>query len=72
MPRGRKKKPESIDEQIVLVQNEIAELTAKVKDKKKALAALEEAKKVEEQKSLLDAFAASGKSVDEGITMLQN
>jgi len=72
MPRGRKKKPESIDEQIVLVQNEIAELTAKVKDKKKALAALEEAKKVEEQKSLLDAFAASGKSVDEVITMLQN
>ena len=71
MPRGRKKKPESVEEQMQLVQAEIEELSAKLKAKKKEMAVLENAKKAEEQQKLLDAVAASGKSVDEIIGMLQ-
>lgn len=71
MPRGRKKKPESVEEQMQLVQTEIEELSAKLKAKKKEMAVLEKAKKAEEQQKLLDAVAASGKSVDEIIGMLQ-
>ncbi len=71
MPRGRKKKPESVEEQMQLVQTEIDELSAKLKAKKKEMAVLEKAKKAEEQQKLLDAVAASGKSVDEIIGMLQ-
>ncbi len=71
MPRGRKKKPESVEEQMQLVQADIEELSAKLKAKKKEMAVLEKAKKAEEQQKLLDAVAASGKSVDEIIGMLQ-
>lgn len=71
MPRGRKKKPESVEEQMQLVQAEIEELSAKLKAKKKEMAVLEKEKKAEEQQKLLDAVAASGKSVDEIIGMLQ-
>ena len=71
MPRGRKKKPESVEEQMVLVQADIDDLSAKLKAKKKELAALESAKKLEEQQKLLDAVAASGKSVEGIIGMLQ-
>lgn len=71
MPRGRKKKPESVEEQMQLVQAEIEELSAKLKAKKKEMAVLEKAKKAEEQQKLLDAVTASGKSVDEIIGMLQ-
>ena len=71
MPRGRKKKPESVEEQMQLVQAEIEELSEKLKAKKKEMAVLEKAKKAEEQQKLLDAVAASGKSVDEIIGMLQ-
>ena len=71
MPRGSKKKPESVEEQMQLVQAEIDELSAKLKAKKKEMAVLEKAKKAEEQQKLLDAVAASGKSVDEIIGMLQ-
>lgn len=71
MPRGRKKKPESVEEQMQLVQAEIEELSAKLKAKKKEMAVLEKARKAEEQQKLLDAVAASGKSVDEIIGMLQ-
>lgn len=71
MPRGRKKKPESVEEQMQLVQAEIEELSTKLKAKKKEMAVLEKAKKAEEQQKLLDAVAASGKSVDEIIGMLQ-
>lgn len=71
MARGRKKKEVNIDEQIVLVQNEITDLTNKIKEKKKELADLEEAKKVQEQKVLIDAISESGKSVDEVLALLK-
>lgn len=71
MARGRKKKEVSIEEQIVLVQSEINELTTQLKDKKKELSDLEEAKKAQEQKALLDAIVASGKTAEEVIAFLQ-
>lgn len=71
MARGRKKKEVNIDEQIVLVQNDITDLTNKIKEKKKELADLEEAKKVQEQKVLIDAISESGKSVDEVLALLK-
>ena len=71
MPRGRKKKPESVEEQMQLEQAGIEQLAAKLKAKKKEMAVLEKAKKAEEQQKLLDAVAASGKSMDEIIGMLQ-
>lgn len=71
MARGRKKKEVNIDEQIVLVQNEITDLTNKIKEKKKELADLEEAKKVQEQKVLIDAISESGKSLDEVLALLK-
>lgn len=71
MARGRKKKEVSVEEQIVLVQNEINELTTQLKDKKKELSDLEEAKKAQEQKALLDAIVASGKTAEEVIAFLQ-
>lgn len=71
MARGRKKKEVNIDEQIVLVQNEIADLANKIKEKKKELADLEEAKKAQEQKVLMDAISESGKSVDEVLALLK-
>lgn len=72
MARGRKKKPESIQEQIELIQTEIETLTNQLKDKKKTLADLEKAKEQEEHKKLLDAVAESGKSIDDVIAMLGN
>lgn len=71
MARGRKKKEVNIDEQIVLVQNEITDLTNKIKEKKKELADLEDAKKAQEQKVLIDAISESGKSVDEVLALLK-
>ncbi len=72
MARGRKKKPESIQEQIELIQTEIETLTNQLKNKKKTLADLEKAKEQEEHKKLLDAVAESGKSIDDVIAMLGN
>ena len=69
--RGRRKKEISVEEKIVLVQNEINDLTTQLKDKKKELADLEEEKKAQEQKALLDAIVASGKSAEEVIAFLQ-
>lgn len=69
--RGRRKKEISVEEKIVLVQNEINDLTTQLKDKKKELADLEEEKKTQEQKALLDAIIASGKSAEEVIAFLQ-
>lgn len=69
--RGRRKKEISVEEKIVLVQNEINDLTTQLKDKKKELADLEEEKKTQEQKALLDAIIVSGKSAEEVIAFLQ-
>ena len=85
-PKGSKNKAkiivENVDERIVAVEAEIAELTAALKAKKADLKKLKKAKpqadkaaeekKAEEDKiKLLDAIAQSGKSVDEILDMLK-
>lgn len=72
MPRGRKKKPETVAEQIALIQEEINNLTAQLKDKKKELAELEKRQEAEQGQQLIEAVHASGKTIKEVIAMLNN
>lgn len=72
MARGRKKKPTDINEQIALLEETISNLTAELKAKKAKLANLEKAKKEQEQQALLNAIAASGKTKEEIMELLQN
>lgn len=72
MARGRKKKPTDINEQIALLEETISNLTAELKAKKAELANLEKAKKEQEQQALLNAIAASGKTKEEIMELLQN
>jgi len=73
---------ESLDEQIKATEAEIENMTASLKDKKAELKKLNKAKekaeklaaeqKAEEDKiRILDAVAASGKSIDEILEMLK-
>ena len=73
---------ESLDEQIKATEAEIESMTASLKDKKAELKKLNKAKekaeklaaeqKAEEDKNrILDAVAASGKSIDEILEMLK-
>ena len=73
---------ESLDEQIRAMEAEIESMTASLKDKKAELKKLNKAKekaeklaaeqKAEEDKNrILDAVAASGKSIDEILEMLK-
>lgn len=61
MPRP--KKNPNIDEQIAAVEAQISELQSKLKD-------LKAQKKEADKRRLLDAISASGKSVDDVISML--
>ena len=72
MPRGRKKKPTDINEQIALLEETISNLTAELKTKKAELANLEKVKKEQEQQALLDAIVASGKTKEQIMELLQN
>ena len=72
MARGRKKKPTDINEQIALLEETISNLTAELKTKKAELANLEKVKKEQEQKALLDAIVASGKTKEQIMELLQN
>ena len=73
---------ESVDEQIKALEAEIESMTASLKDKKAELKTLiktkEKAEKIaaekkaeEEKARLLEAVAASGKSIDEILEMLK-
>ncbi|MCD7739625.1 MAG: hypothetical protein LUH58_11430 [Lachnospiraceae bacterium] len=71
MPRGRKKvQPQTVEERIAAVTAEMEALKEQLKEKKNELKELQTAKEAEDQKKLLDAFAASGKSVEEVLAML--
>lgn len=72
MARGRKKKPTDINEQIALLEETISNLTAELKAKKAELTNLEKVKKEQEQQALLNAIAASGKTREEIMELLQN
>ncbi len=85
MPRtkgSRNKLKMSIDDQINTIEQEIEAMNAQIKEKKTALKALKKQKLAEEKAAaaaavearknqLLDAFAESGKSVDEILELLK-
>ena len=70
MPRGRKKAL-NVAERIEAVKADIATLTAQLKEKKSELKKLEAEQAEEDKAKLLEAFAASGKSVDEVVAWLK-
>ena len=70
MPRGKKKNV-SVAEKITSVKAEIENLTAQLKEKKAELKKLEAEQAEEDKAKLLEAFEASGKSLDEVITWLK-
>lgn len=70
MPRG-KKKVVNIAEKIEVVKAEIESLNTQLKEKKAELKKLEAEQAEEDKAKLMEAFAASGKSVDEVIAWLK-
>ena len=71
MPRGRKKIIPPVAERIEAVKTEIEELSARLKDKKAELKALETEQAEGNKAKLLEAVEASGKSVDEIVAWLE-
>ncbi len=70
-PKGSKNKPVlTIDERIAQVTAEIESLQEQIKEKKAALKQLNDEKAEEDQKRLMAAVLASGKTVDEIIEMI--
>ena len=70
MPRG-KKKIVNVAEKIEAVKAEIETLTAQLKEKKAELKKLESEQAEEDKAKLIEAFAASGKTVDEVVAWLK-
>ncbi|MDO4326900.1 MAG: hypothetical protein Q4E24_12835 [bacterium] len=74
MPRTKGSKNKvvlSVDERIAAVTAEIESLQEQVKEKKAELKQLKAEKEEEDQKRLLAAVAASGKSIDEVIALIK-
>ena len=75
MPRtkGSKNKARlTVDERISAVTAEIESMEAKLKEKKAELRQLKVEKEEENQKKILAAVAASGKTAEEVIALLEN
>ena len=70
MPRGRKKVVNTA-EKIEAVKADIESLSTQLKEKKAELKKLEAEQAEEDKAKLMEAFAASGKSVDEVIAWLK-
>ena len=69
----RKKKVElSIEERIAAVEAELEALAAQTKEKKQELKALNAEKAEADKAKLIEAFIASGKSVEEAIGLLKS
>lgn len=74
MPRTKGSKNKvvlSVDERIAAVTAEIESLQEQVKEKKAELKQLKAEKEEEDRKRLLAAVAASGKSIDEVIALIE-
>lgn len=71
-PKGSKNRPkgDTIDEQISQVQGEIASLEAQLKERRSVLEKLQDEKDMIYQRQVMDAIAASGKTLEEVIEML--
>ena len=70
MPRG-KKKVVSVAERIEAVKAEIDSLTTQLKEKKAELKKLEAEQADEDKAKLIEAYQASGKTIDEVIAWLK-
>jgi len=70
MPRG-KKKIVNVAEKVETVKAEIEALSAQLKEKKAELKKLEAEQAEEDKAKLIEAFAASGKTVDEVVAWLK-
>ena len=70
MPRG-KKKVVSVAERIEAVKAEIESLGAQLKEKKAELKKLEAEQADEDKTKLIEAYQASGKTIDEVIAWLK-
>lgn len=73
MPRtkgSRNKTSLTVEEKIVQITAEIEALQEQIKDKKAELRMLNAEKAEEEQKKILDAVSASGKSAEEIIALI--
>ena len=70
MPR-RKKVELTIAERIAAAEAELEALTAKTREKKQELKALKAEQEESDRAKLIEAFVASGKSVDEVIAMMK-
>lgn len=70
MPRGRKKVVNTA-EKIEAVKADIESLSTQLKEKKAELKKLEAEQAEEDKAKLMEAFAASGKTVDEVIAWLK-
>ena len=75
MPRTKGSKNKAtltVDERISAVTAEIESMEAKLKEKKAELRRLKVEKEEENQKKILAAVAASGKTAEEVIALLEN
>lgn len=75
MPRTKGSKNKAtltVDERISAVAAEIESMEAKLKEKKAELRQLKVEKEEENQKKILAAVAASGKTAEEVIALLEN
>ena len=75
MPRTKGSKNKAtltVDERISAVTAEIESMEAKLKEKKAELRQLKVEKEEENQKKILAAVAASGKTAEEVIALLEN
>lgn len=70
MPR-RKKVELSIAERIAAVEAEIEALATQTKEKKQELKALKAEQEEADKAKLIEAFLASGKSIDEAVSLLK-
>ena len=70
MPRG-KKKIVNVAERIEAVKAEIATLSAQLKEKKAELKKLEAEQADEDKARLIEAYQASGKTVDDVLAFLK-
>ena len=62
----------SIEELISAKEQEIANLSDQLKNAKAELKELQEKKTIEDSRKIMEAIAASGKSIEEVLTMINN
>ena len=69
---ARRKTNLSIEELISTKEQEIANLSEQLKNAKAELKELQEKKTIEDSRKIMEAIAASGKSIEEVLTMINN